>query len=190
MVEMRIQYPFYGSIDTLAEFKILDTLVLDTLITHYRYGLNFLLIEDFEGVGIKLTPGDFNKANLVITHDSVYEGQGSGRVVFSSQPSDTIFLYESANAYPTNTVTTTFLELNYWNDVFLTVGVVIRTGSDKRPMPVITLKPATRWKKIYIELTDYLTGLPRDASYSIYFAAIRQSQSNFILLDNIKLIKG
>jgi len=190
MVKDRVIYPFYTSIDTVVNLRGLGTTNLGVLTVRYASGVVFHLIEDFEGSSTYFVPVQYNTASLVITHngDSVFEGSGSARITFSGGASDTIFLYQTSKAFSVNAPVPYYLEMNYWAGIPFVVGIIDeRTQS---ALPVIQIKESEGWKKIYIELSGVVSRLGQSQSFRVYIGAKRSESSNFVLMDNIKLISG
>lgn len=88
-----------------------------------------------------------------------------------------------------------FLELDYRNDLLLTVGAIVNVEGSETTVPLVLLVPTRRsdgtmpWNKVYIDLSSVFNAgvTQRD----IYFEASLPSGSSAaeIYLDNIKLLR-
>jgi hypothetical protein len=158
-----------------------------TPVTHYKDNVNFW-IEDFEDINIKLTDDpNTSSAHLTLANDTLkwFNGNYYAKVMLSA--TDSIWV---ANTNQDQQLTIpknkqAMLEIDYCNSVPFTnyLLFVNANGVTENAMVTMNKSPlnALRWKKIYILLSEVITAGPR----AFHDTAI---SSNFILIDNIKVV--
>jgi len=167
-----------------------------TPVTHYKDNVNFW-IEDFEDINIKLTDDpNISSAHLTLANDTLkwFNGNYYAKVMLSA--TDSIWV---ANTNQDQQLTIpknkqAMLEIDYCNSVPFTnyLLFVNANGVTENAMVTMNKSPlnALRWKKIYILLSEVITAGPNNTNYIQAFRAFHDAaiSSNFILIDNIKVV--
>ncbi|MEY3968919.1 MAG: hypothetical protein RL137_1825 [Bacteroidota bacterium] len=167
-----------------------------TPVTHYKDNVNFW-IEDFEDINIKLTDDpNTSSAHLTLANDTLkwFNGNYYAKVMLSA--TDSIWV---ANTNQDQQLTIpknkqAMLEIDYCNSVPFTnyLLFVNANGVTENAMVTMNKSPlnALRWKKIYILLSEVITAGPNNTNYIQAFRAFHDTaiSSNFILIDNIKVV--
>jgi len=167
-----------------------------TPVTHYKDNVNFW-IEDFEDINIKLTDDpNTSSAHLTLANDTLkwFNGNYYAKVMLSA--TDSIWV---ANTNQDQQLTIpknkqAMLEIDYCNSVPFTnyLLFVNANGVTENAMVTMNKSPlnALRWKKIYILLSEVITAGPNNTNYIQAFRAFHDAaiSSNFILIDNIKVV--
>jgi hypothetical protein len=167
-----------------------------TPVTHYKDNVNFW-IEDFEDINIKLTDDpNTSSAHLTLANDTLkwFNGNYYAKVMLSA--TDSIWV---ANTNQDQQLTIpknkqAMLEIDYCNSVPFTnyLLFVNANGVTENAMVTMNKSPlnALRWKKIYILLSEVITAGPNNTNYIQAFRAFHDKaiSSNFILIDNIKVV--
>lgn len=151
-------------------------------------------IEDFEDAGIKLK-SDSGYEDLFSTgNDEQYLkfGNNYGRIIVSKdkpiwqgKTTTNSSLPQGKNIY---------LELDYLNTTNLLTGVYISNNSGISYNPNVTLnsqdKKNLKWKKVYIDLRQMVSYSINGSIFEQYFNVTNNTinDTNFVLLDNVKLI--
>ncbi len=192
ITETRIPYPFYekyvASIVLVAGEK---TQVNPT--TKYAALADFSWIEDFEGA----SPGICNNLGVpdtnmkvVNTPGLVFELTGSGEVLLTG--SATSYFGMSCNKYALPKVgAPVFIELNYNCNTDFNVGIIGYSGSNIEVQSIsLTLRPTTGWNKVYINLTNEVTGAVSASTFAIFFSLLKDPDltASYVYLDNVKLV--
>lgn len=191
----RAPYPHYAGFDTLIE---LERGITDTVIPQLRYNsdITFLWMEDFESQGITLrrnAQSDTGLLRVQLPNDSAFVFEGNNSMLAWVDQERSFFICESNTAFPLiRDGSNYFLELNYRNNVPISVGYIITApGGSSYEQPIITLATTESWKKQYINLSPYILG-SAGYSYRIVIAGIYNRSDavpGFIQLDNLKLIQ-
>lgn len=151
-------------------------------------------IEDFEDAGIKLK-SDPGFENLFATgNDKKYMkfGNNYGYVLVTNTNPIWQGKTTSNNSLPQGK--NIYLELDYLNTTNLLTGVYVSNTSGISYNPNVTLnsqdKSNLNWKKIYIDLRQMVSYSMKNSIFEQYFNVTNNSNSDssFVLLDNIKLI--
>ena len=161
--------------------------------TSYYTDCNFW-IEDFEDAGIKLKSDSGYEDLLSSGNDEKYLkfGNNYGRIIVSKnkpiwqgKTTTNSSLPQGKNIY---------LELDYLNTTNLLTGVYISNNSGISYNPNVTLnsqdKKNLKWKKVYIDLRQMVSYSINGSIFEQYFNVANNTinDTNFVLLDNIKLI--
>lgn len=151
-------------------------------------------IEDFEDAGIKLKSDAGYEDFFSTSNDKKFLkfGNNYGRIlvtktnpIWQGQTTTNNSLPQGKNIY---------LELDYLNTTNLLTGVHIINTSGITYNPNVTLnaqeKTNLKWKKVYIDLRQMVSYSMTGSIFEQYFNVSDNSStdSNFVLLDNIKLI--
>jgi len=193
----RIKYPFY----TPTEFSL--TLVKGETVNYtpsvsYKSDLAFVAREDFEDTGIILSPSseyDTTKVHIISKSnypDIVKYGDNCGRMTLTSIDTIIQVFTDLTNDIPQGEV---FMELDYMNTNTFAVGLITQTAStytNNEPFIQINSQDESelKWKKIYLDLTEYLNYLDNAIYYEYYIvSALDESNSaGVVYLDNIKIL--
>jgi len=188
-------HSFLEPVLSSAEFVPGDTVRLGTLQTRYRANATVLKVEDFEGVGLNLVASSRSDTLLYRTSDSSLvfpfpgePGTQSG-VAFLSD-ADVLFEVLTADAYFLPIAQPVYLELNYWTDIPLVVGLEIRTSAQTIQVNTATINPNTEWNKIYVNLQSEVSGYPGAIDYKVFLGGLNFEGrgAKRVLIDNLKLV--
>lgn len=194
----RIKYPFYKS----ADFDL--TLIEGETVSHiptisYKSNKTIMGREDFEDTGIILNPKidlDTSKIKIISKTnfpDIVKYGDNCGRINISTNDTITQVFTNLNLDLEKGQV---FMEIDYYNTNSFAVGLNSFTSngpSDNNPFIRIPGQDdsSVGWKKIYLDLTTYVTAVNNAVSFDFYIvSALDEGKSNgFVCLDNIKIVQ-
>jgi len=195
----RVQYPFYKS----DEFDL--TLVEGETVSYtptVSYKSNKIITgrEDFEDTGIILNPNielDTSKIKIISITDFpeiVKYGNNCGQMTLSQN--DTIIqVFTNLNLELEKGET--FMEIDYLNTNSFAIALnsVSASSGNSNNDPFIMI-PAQddadlKWKKIYLNLTTYITSVDQAIGFDFYIvAALDANKTNTnVYLDNIKIVQ-
>jgi len=191
--QTRIPYPFYNKFEQVVSLEpgVITTL---TPVTTYIKDTEFSWKEDFENAAT----GICNNAG---THDTVmqitkipsevFELAGSGRVVLDLPQSSYLGISCDKFTLP-QAGAPVFLELNYNCNTDFNVG--IRGYSSTNTIAYqgisLSLRTTSGWNKIYINLSDQVTGAVTSVKFGIFFSMLKNPDvsSSYFYVDNVKLV--
>lgn len=183
-------YPFCEVYELDVEMIQNDTLELNP-VTRYYNETNFW-IEDFEG-GNKLTDSPTSSATLVKNNDPAISQWGYyGEIQLDATNFDWVSTSESMNLPQQGAEV--YMEVDYYNTENLVTGVLGINPTNVQENPNVQLNaqdPASvKWKKIYIDLKDVVSGsVNADYFKQSFEASLGDGKtSSFIILDNIKVV--
>ena len=193
----RTQYPFYEQFTIDLDLVKGDTFVVTPVFT-YKEGAEFAMLEDFEDSGIDFTATTDSDTSIQFIYDAtdpdiVEYGEKCGGIFLTTV--DSFFRAETDLEMPIP-VGQTYLEVDYMNDHHLDMGFIshLSTGETEDQGTQFRIsaqdQAAPTWKKIYIELTNYVGFFLNQVSSDIYFAtflAENFTEGN-IYIDNIKVV--
>ncbi len=185
----RNKYHFYKP------YEVSVDLVKEAIITinpsfSYEPFTNFVWLEDFNSSSFTLEKTSSSDAGIILvknTGTDVFEGSGSGQFIIG--PSHTNLEFQSTTIFPLpKSGSDVILEMNYKTSLELTVGLYTSALSATYREQIITLKPSSEWKKIYISVTNVSLFHADAGGHRIFFAAKNNGSEAYVFLDNIKLI--
>lgn len=183
-------YPFCEVYELDVEMIQNDTLELNP-VTRYYNETNFW-IEDFEG-GNKLTDSPTSSATLQKNNDPAISQWGYyGEIQLDAtnfewvSSSESMFLpQQGAEVY---------MEVDYYNTENLVTGVLAISPTNVVENPNVQMNEqdpsSVKWKKIYIDLKDVVSGSVNAEYFKQSFEAQlgADKTSSYIILDNIKVV--
>ena len=195
----RIKYPFYKT----ADFDL--TLVKGETISFtptVSYKSNKIITgrEDFEDTGIILNPNtdlDTSKIQIISISNSpniVKYGNNCGKITLTQSDTITQVFTHLELDLEKNQV---FMELDYYNSNSFAIGlnsVSASTGNSNND-PFIMIpgqdESTIKWKKIYLDLTSYVTIVDNAVSFDFYIVSALDAEktNSFVYLDNIKIVQ-
>lgn len=187
----RVNNPFLEPV-IIEDFNFIpDSIIKINPTTTYRSQTEFVWIEDFESSIISIdTTNLTSDVNIEKSStNEAFEGNYSGLIALTSE--NTTFEAASFEAFTLPTSgKPVYLELNYKNEYTFSVGIFAQTTSQIIKKEIIYLLPQTEWNKIYINLTETLTGSQDALDFKIFFRTILPDnmESANIYLDNVKLM--
>jgi hypothetical protein len=182
-------YPFIATYDTMVNLgeKMSDTL---HPVFNYIASTKFTWIENFNGTNPSVAPSPNSSVPVHITYakDSAFEG-GSLKAVFTKD-STQVFESRSIDIYTLPLGQAVYLELNYYTDVPLTIGLYAFNTQQITKIDIGGLNPINHWNKAYIDLGPTISAQPDGTTYAVYFNATNSGsdKGKVIMLDNIKLL--
>ena len=187
----RNSYPFYRDIEIKDQTLELDKcLELGNRTTHYESGyLNKVWEEYFEPEIPTLSLPD-TIVHRVSAADTVRSDRGCGAIYLVPDQSAATFI--SNEEFTVNNNSTLFLELDYWTNVPLSVGLCSRTSLNSKyeTYYAIQLFPNfdKGWNKIYIHLGKLWSQYNYYKQFHIAFQALNSNGiEGKVYIDNIKL---
>tara|TARA_B100000809_G_C15071740_1_gene506306 strand:+ start:633 stop:1502 length:870 start_codon:yes stop_codon:yes gene_type:complete len=193
----RIRYPFYKPSEFTLSLTKGETVSYTPSVT-YKSELEFVAREDFEDTGIILAPRDqYDTSNIQIISktnypDIVQYGNNCGKMTMNSIDSIIQVFTDLQTNIPQGQV---FMELDYMNSNTFAFGLItttLTTITTESPFIQINGQDADdlKWKKIYLDLTDYLNYLSNPVSFEYYIVgSLDSGNSNAeVYLDNIKIV--
>ncbi len=188
-------HSFLEPIERTEVFSQGDTVELGTLNTRYRTNADVLQVEDFEGVGLNLIQSSRSDTLLIRTSEPALVFQHPGETASQSgvaylADADVLFEVLTADSYFLPIGQPVYLELNYWTEVPLVVGLEIRTTAETIQANTATINPNSTWNKIYINLQSEVSGYPGAIDYKVFLGALNYEGRGprRILIDNLKLV--
>jgi hypothetical protein len=202
MSATRTLYPFYTPFETTIDLQSLDTVTVtddqgQTPFVEYRSFSTVEVLEDFDGVGLKMEISPKSDTLLYRTNDSTAIFQwGSEPNDFSgvAQLSDRDMLFEIRTEDELTNLplgAPVFLELNYKCDLALVAGMYVNSASQGEIQAATArINPSEEWNKIYINLYSEVNGYPNVLGYRVFLGAINFEGRGpkTLYLDNIKLL--
>ncbi len=163
-----------------------------TLLTTYKDNCTFKWMESFADPSLSLDSAKGSETNIGLTpdgFDDVYEGQFSGRIYMP----DSVTYFLGTNNEDLNLPKNgkaVILELNYKTNVDVTIGMYATSTSETVMQPLLVLSPTSTWKKIYVNLSPFVSSQTSAINYKVFFGVLRSESDSAgeILLDNIKLV--
>lgn len=196
---LRDNYLFYNGYETTINLKKDETLEVSP-VTSYRNSsaYTYEVVDDFETAFLAFVKDADSDANFVRTSDPsiVFEGSGSGMMVINDTMDAAAFRTAESFVLP-GLGKTVFMELDYYTDFDLTIGLVINNaGFSDETIDYVTLRRNEsgefKWKKAYIALTSVISGAvnPEDM-YPYFIAQVGYEDapsSGMVLIDNVKFL--
>ncbi len=191
----RVPYPFYKPI-IYEEFDFIPgtTQSLGIITTSYYSDTKFAWLEDFEQTSISIE--NYNDTIIERTEPENNpiaflspNSRYSGEINLTTERSQ--YTGISYNSFDIETAgTITMLELNFKNNNYFQVGLLIRDQFTLVEKDLLILNHTDEWKKIYINLGSNLSLYPKAYDYKIIFRSGLEngSTSAKVLLDNIKVV--
>ena len=151
-------------------------------------------IEDFEDAGIKLKSESGFEDLFSMDNNKKYlkYGNNYGKILVTKEKNIWQGKTNTNSSLPAGK--NIYLELDYLNTENLLTGVFVSNYSGMNYNPNVTLnaqdRTNLRWKKVYIDLRQMISYSINGSIFEQYFNVINSSttDTNFVLLDNIKLI--
>lgn len=193
----RIRYPFYKP----SEFTL--SLIKGETVTYtpnvsYKSDLAFVAREDFEDTGIILGPRDqYDTTNIEIISknnypDVVEYGDNCGKMTLTSLDSIIQVFTDLQTDIPQGQI---FMELDYMNTNTFAFGLItttLSTVTTNSPFIQINSQDSDdlKWKKIYLDLTEYLNYLSNPLYFEYFIVGSLDSENSnaVVYLDNIKIV--
>lgn len=193
----RVRYPFYKPTEFTLTLTKGET-VNYTPSVSYKPDLAFVAREDFEDTGIILSPNtqyDTSKVQIISKTnypDVVKYGENCGRMTLTSIDTIVQVFTDLFNGIPQGEV---YMELDYMNTNTFAVGLITQTATaytNNDPFIQINSQDESelKWKKIYLDLTEYLNYLDNPIYFEYYLVSVLDEENSdaVIYLDNIKIV--
>lgn len=192
----RIRYPFYKPHEftlTLTKGKTIEY----TPTVNYKSNLTFTGKEDFEDTGIIFTPGSFDTSKIEIITKVDYPnivkyGDNCGKMTLTSIDSIVQVYTNLTLNLPQGPV---FMEIDYMNSNTFAVGLISQTATSftvNDPFIQINSQDENdlKWKKIYLDLTNYVSYISNPLYFEYYIVSSLDSDktNGVVYLDNIKIV--
>jgi len=185
----RTAYPFYTAVILDHLFVPTKTDTINPVISYSGTKVNYLMMEDFESSSIIFEPGIKSSAVLKRTNDTslVFEGDYSYLAVLPAK--NDILEIETENLYNIPRGKSVFMELNFKTSIKLVAGIYAVNINESRQLPIVTLNPTSKWKKVYINMGFDITNEPSDYVFRFFLGAVNSGTDTAkVYLDNVKLI--
>jgi hypothetical protein len=192
----RIRYPFYKPVEFSLSLSKGQT-VEYTPAVYYKDNLSFVAREDFEDTGIILNPNanDTSKLQIIskINYPDIVEyGNNCGEMTLTSIDSVVQVFTDLTLDLPVGQI---FMELDYMNTNSLAVGIISQTASTftvSDPFILINTQEEStmQWKKIYLDLTEYISYVQNPVYFEYYIVSVLDANKTGgnVYLDNIKIV--
>lgn len=192
----REAYPLYKFIDSTLTLVPGQVTALDSLTFGYFSGLSPIWYEDLErdtsGSGISIDTTINSQGNILPDSLVVFEGKRSLKMeVNTVRPViECTSLPDAGFILPTGK--DVYLELDYTCTQEFQLGLIAKTFSGERAIPVIRFNPKSNWNKIYVRLGPYINANGDAFKFQVYIRMDLASgaSTGTAYLDNIKLISN
>lgn len=184
----RISYPFFKPYEIDLELFRDSTLSISP---QTSYQGNIVWEENFENVGITIqsTSQSDTIVQRLSNDTNIFQGNGCGALILP--PGAEVFEAISSQAFQLpKGGAAVFLEVTYKCNNRFAVGVFANTGGQSiQVSSSLIVNPKSEWNKIYINLTNEVSGQLEAADYNIYFGVIKENVTTAeVYLDNIRLL--
>lgn len=180
-------YPFFQAYtETFGLTK--DSIITIAPVVSYYAGIN-IWEENFEKPGSKFEATSRSDTSFSIANAPLaYEGNASAYAYLSANQS--LFECSTIETFNLPKGSPVFLEMDFKTTNTLTVGIFANLTSQSIQVPVIYLKPASAWKKIYINLSTAVSAQANAIDYKIFIGMLKEDGVNTpeAYFDNIKLV--
>ena len=149
-------------------------------------------IEDFEDAGIKIRSSESYSTILSVGNNAKFlkYGKNYGEVTINNSLPTWLGITTSNSTLPKGK--NIYLEVDYLNTINFTTGLYVQYNNIYNPNITVNAqnKSELKWKKIYIDLRDLVSYSTEGSIFEQYFTVNNgeSTDTNFILLDNIKVI--
>ena len=196
---LRDNYLFYRGHEEVINLQKDETLEVFATTSYRNEGAyTYEIVDDFESSFLAFTKDEQSDTEFVRTSDEslVFEGTGSGVMVINDTMDAAAFRTAENYNLPAKGKTV-FMELDYYTDYDLTVGLVIHNnGYQDETVDYLTLRREEsgelKWKKAYIALTSVISGAANPIDmYPYFIAQLNTSEapsSGVVLIDNVKFL--
>lgn len=183
---MRTAYPFYNALDTVFNLKPTDEVNFNLNFT-YSANATFAQIENFEG-NLSLQRVSGTDTIMTISQNAQSLEGFFGHVIMDDVRRN--FNYISSFGYLLPITTPSYCELNFMCTEEFTVGINTLSVQGNFNDDIVTLKPTSIWKKVYINLNDIIKTIPNPIAHKIYIKGFKQTTGGIseIMIDNLKVI--
>ena len=181
----RVPYAVFGGFDTLVDLKPGMVHHITPRVTYYS-STHFPLIEDFDHSSFQFS-APITSAPLQLDTAS-FENNG-GLVIMNA--ANTTFECTTIDSFDLPGGTTpTYIEINYKCNTEFLVGVKANTTLGPLDFPLLNVRSADTWKKIYVNLTSIAMQAQHATDWKVYLKATLPSSetSDTLRFDNIKLV--
>ena len=189
-------YPFYQAYTQQVDFQKNKRSIINPIVS-YTSSAHFNFMENFDGIGITLTPNPNEPTDDTIrqtfTKNNVFEGTGSGIVRLTKNKFRFHNVSNTSYVLP-KSGSPVFLEFNYKCNSNFYVGIYAHTnasgGTNTSQTIALGLNATTNWNKMYAYLTPAVSNSANATDYNIFFSMEKNVPGDSIglLLDNIKLV--
>jgi hypothetical protein len=185
-------YAFYRLVDTTITLNPGETSIYNPVVNYYE-SLTFPLLASFDILaGNKLVATNNSDTSAFLTTNplEVFEGTAS---FYANLKQDSGFVeFETVESYVLpKQGKTVYAELNYKNTHVISVGISANyPASSTIRNTVISLRPTETWKKVYVNLTSFVSTEVNASNYKLFFYADKVSGTPElkIYLDNLKIV--
>lgn len=185
-----IMYPFYEKVSGTFDLKPGEKRKIE-LVTEYLDGLEFAVLEDFEGGHFFTNDIDGDRqTEIVITDEDVFEGENSGRIVLTEE--NPLLQAGWQDAFTPVRSERAWVELNYKTNIPFIIG--LNGARDGVPLSDYTTFVNTKneWNKIYFNFTSLIDPTVFDVVQLVIvglWSEGNEVEEAEILIDNVKLIR-
>jgi len=191
----REAYPFYRFHTATVDLVPGQMINMDTLTVGYFPALQYIWFEDLEkdtsGGGISLDTTAASMVNILPDSLDVFEGTRS--LKFQVLPAASYLECTMVgDGYPLTPGRDVYLELNYKCNQPFNMGLIAKTFSGDRKVPIIRLNTKPDWNKIYVRLGPYVNANGDAFRFKVYFEMNLEAGLNegTAYLDNMKLVSN
>lgn len=185
-------YAFYTLVDTNLILNPGETSIYNPVVQYYE-SLTFPLLASFDilaGNKLVATNSSDTSGTLATNQADVFEGTAS---FYTNLKRDSGFVeFETVESYVLpKQGRTVYAELNYKNSHVINIGLSANyPASSTIRNTVISLRPSEIWKKVYVNLTSFVSTEVNASNYKLFFYANKEpgTPELKIYLDNLKIV--
>jgi hypothetical protein len=187
---LRSAYPKLLPYDTTFTLLMNTTSTLSPRV-RYLNSIRFVQLENFDGGSVSLESIQTNGAPIRISNANDPNNLDGAAGVVDLDGSQPSFQIATNDTFLLPTAVASYIELNYRCEVEFTVSVIVNTtGGAVSVNPLVTLRPTSVWKKVYINVSD-LGGIQTNAAgYKLFLSGIKPASlaQASLYFDNIKVL--
>jgi hypothetical protein len=121
----------------------------------------------------------------------LYQGP-CGAIYMPPGKVDTVLYYMNSNVVLPGGGNPVYLELDYKNNHPFVMGIYVNNPTSVVQKQLFQFNESENWNKIYINLTEYISGENSAIDFKLFFGALKVGEDTTkdvkIFIDNIKLV--
>lgn len=189
----RVPYPFYQFYQVNTKLAKDSVTLVSPTVTYFS-DIAFPYLEDFTSGGITIMK-DPSKSDTDIVRltsgPDLYQGP-CGAIYMPPGNIDTTLFYMNSNVVLPGGGEVVYLEMDYKNNFPFVMGLYVNKPTSVVQKQLFQYNVSENWNKIYINLTEYISGESNAIDFKLFFGAIKVGEDTTkdvkIFIDNIKLV--
>lgn len=189
----RVPYPFYQFYQVTTKLTKDSITVIQPTVTYFQ-DIFFPYIEDFTSGGITIMKDPVKSDTDIVRLTSgpdLYQGP-CGAIYMPPGKVDTVLYYMNSNVVLPGGGNPVYLELDYKNNHPFVMGIYVNNPTSVVQKQLFQFNETENWNKIYINLTEYISGENSAIDFKLFFGALKVGEDTTkdvkIFIDNIKLV--